>query len=57
MEDYKIKGEAKSIVLDNGAEITYLELGENNEEVLISGTSAKKSFDMRFLQKKNLAGT
>ncbi|MBP3254195.1 MAG: alpha/beta hydrolase [Bacteroidales bacterium] len=37
MEDYKIKGEAKSVVLDNSVELTYLELGENNEEVLISG--------------------
>ena len=37
MEANKIKGEAKSLVLDNGAEITYCELGTQNEEVLVSG--------------------
>lgn len=37
MEANKIKGEAKSIVLEDGAEITYCELGEGNDEVLISG--------------------
>lgn len=36
MEANKIKGEAKSIVLDNGAELTYCERGEENQEVIIS---------------------
>jgi pimeloyl-ACP methyl ester carboxylesterase len=37
METQKIKGQAKSIILDNGAEITYCEKGEENKEVLIMG--------------------
>ncbi|MBQ7477513.1 MAG: alpha/beta hydrolase [Selenomonadaceae bacterium] len=37
MEANKIKGEAKSIVLDNGVELTYCERGEQNKEVILSG--------------------
>lgn len=37
MEANKIAYGAKSIILDNGAELTYCELGEQNEEVLITG--------------------
>ena len=37
MEAYKIAKEAKSVVLANGIELTYCELGERNEEVIISG--------------------
>ena len=37
MEANKIKGEAKSLVLDNGAELTYCERGEGNKEVMITG--------------------
>lgn len=37
MENNKIKGEAKSLLLDNGAEITYCERGKQNEEILITG--------------------
>lgn len=37
MEANKIKGEAKSLVLDNGVELTYMELGEQNKEVVVSG--------------------
>lgn len=37
MEANKIQGEAKSIVLDNGAEITYCERGEQNQEVIVCG--------------------
>ncbi len=37
METQKIKGQAKSIILDNGAEITYCEKGEENKEVIIMG--------------------
>ena len=37
MEANKIKGEAKSLVLDNGIELTYCELGKENKEVIISG--------------------
>ena len=37
MEANKIKGESKSIVLDNGAELTYCEYGKENKEVLIAG--------------------
>ncbi len=37
MEANKVKGEAKSLVLDNGAELTYCERGEGNQEVLITG--------------------
>ena len=35
MEANKIKGEAKGLLLDNGAELTYCERGEENEETLI----------------------
>jgi pimeloyl-ACP methyl ester carboxylesterase len=35
MEANKIKGEAKSLVLDNGAELTYCERGTEHEEVMI----------------------
>lgn len=37
MEQQKIRGEAKSLILDNGIELTYCERGEGNEEVIISG--------------------
>ena len=37
MEVNKIKGEAKSLMLDNGVELTYCELGKENKEVIISG--------------------
>lgn len=37
MEANKILGEAKSLKLDNGAEITYCERGENNKEVIVTG--------------------
>ena len=37
MEAQKIKGEAKSLILDSGIELTYCERGENNEEVIICG--------------------
>ena len=35
MEANKIKGEAKAIKLANGAELTYCERGESNEEIVI----------------------
>ena len=37
MEANKVKGEAKSLMLDNGIEVTYCERGEQNSEVLITG--------------------
>lgn len=37
MEEYKISTEAKSLILDNGLELTYCEFGQENEEILISG--------------------
>lgn len=37
MEANKIAKNAKSIVLDNGIELTYCELGEKNREVMVSG--------------------
>lgn len=37
MEANKIKGEAKSLVLDNGVELTYCERGEEHEEVMVVG--------------------
>ena len=37
MEANKIQGEAKSLVLDNGVELTYCERGEQNKEVLVTG--------------------
>lgn len=37
MEQQKIRGEAKSLILDNGIELTYCERGEGNDEVIISG--------------------
>lgn len=37
MEANKIKGEAKSLVLDNGVELTYCELGKENKEIIVSG--------------------
>lgn len=37
MEANKIKGEAKSLLLDNGVELTYCERGEQNREVLVCG--------------------
>ena len=44
MEANKIKGPAKSIILPNGAEITYAERGEQNEEVVISGAFYHHTF-------------
>lgn len=35
MEANKIKGEAKALKLANGAELTYCERGENNEEIVV----------------------
>ena len=40
MEEKKIKGEAKSLLLENGVELTYCELGQENEEVLVCGSFA-----------------
>lgn len=37
MEANKVRGEAKSIVLDDGTELTYCELGAEHDEVVISG--------------------
>jgi len=37
MEANKIKGEAKSLVLDNGVELTYCERGGEHDEVMICG--------------------
>ena len=37
MEFKKIKGEAKSLILDSGIELTYCERGEKNSEVIICG--------------------
>ena len=37
MEKNKVKGEAKSLILDSGIELTYCERGENNEETIICG--------------------
>lgn len=37
MEANKIKGIAKSCILDNGVELTYCERGEENSEVIICG--------------------
>lgn len=37
MERNKVSKNGKSILLDNGVELTYCEFGEENEEVLISG--------------------
>ena len=44
MEANKIKGEAKSLVLDNGAELTYCERGAENEEVMICGAFYHHTF-------------
>lgn len=35
MEANKIKGKAQGLTLDNGAELTYCELGEDNPEILV----------------------
>lgn len=40
MEAKKIKGEAKSLRLENGVELTYCELGAENEETLLCGSFA-----------------
>ena len=37
MESNKIKGVAKSCILDNGVELTYCERGEKNSDVIICG--------------------
>ncbi len=37
MEAYKISCEAKAVTLEDGLELTYCELGKENEEVIISG--------------------
>ena len=44
MEANKIKGPAKSIILPNGAEITYAERGEQHEEVAICGAFYHHTF-------------
>ena len=44
MEAYKIKGPAKSIILPNGAEITYAERGEQHEVVAICGAFYHNTF-------------
>jgi pimeloyl-ACP methyl ester carboxylesterase len=44
MEANKIKGPAKSIILPNGAEITYAERGEQNQEVAICGAFYHHTF-------------
>ena len=36
MEANKVQGEAKSLILDNGIELTYCERGEQNKEVLLT---------------------
>lgn len=37
MEANKIQGEAKSLILDNGVELTYCERGAENKEVVVCG--------------------
>lgn len=37
MEKNKIRGEAKSLILDSGIELTYCERGEKNSEIIITG--------------------
>ena len=37
MEKNKIRGEAKSLILDSGIELTYCECGEKNSEIIITG--------------------
>ena len=37
METNKIKGEAKSLILDSGIELTYCERGKKNSEIIICG--------------------
>lgn len=37
MEAQKIKGEAKSLTLDSGIELTYCERGDNNSEIILCG--------------------
>ncbi len=37
MEAQKIQGKAKSLILDNGVELTYCEHGEKNSEIIICG--------------------
>lgn len=37
MKAQKIQGSAKGLTLDNGAELTYCELGENHDEVIVCG--------------------
>ena len=40
MEQQKIRGEAKSLTLDNGIELTYCERGERNDEVIVAEHSS-----------------
>lgn len=49
MESQKIKGEAKCLTLDNGVELTYCELGENNSEIIVAGAFAFQTF-MPFIE-------
>ena len=44
IESNKIKGEAKSIKLNNGVVLTYAEKGEKNEEVMITGAFYHHTF-------------
>ena len=37
MESNKIQGTAKSLILDNGIEVTYCERGEQNSEIVLCG--------------------
>lgn len=37
MDSQKIKGEAKTLILDSGIELTYCERGEKNSEVIVCG--------------------
>lgn len=37
MEANKVKGNAKSVTLENGVELTYCELGKEHDEVIVSG--------------------
>lgn len=37
MEANKVQGEAKSLALENGIELTYCERGKEHEEVVVTG--------------------
>ena len=44
MEKNKIRGEAKSLILDSGIELTYCECGEKNSEIIITGAFSFHTF-------------